>query len=95
MSTCLSSAMVCRNSTGRSAARSTSTRACTWVVDTRVSDAGFTEQTTRITAFALMGGIDIVVPEDAEVRARGLGIMGVFSGRRTTAPVRPRRQSSS
>jgi hypothetical protein len=49
-------------------------------------NASFTEQTSRITAFALMGGIDIVVPEDAEVRARGLGIMGVFSGRRTTGP---------
>ncbi len=49
-------------------------------------DASFTEQITRITAFALMGGIDIVVPEDAEVHARGLGIMGIFSGRRTSGP---------
>jgi hypothetical protein len=49
-------------------------------------DASFTGQITRVTAFALMGGIDIMVPEDAEVHARGLGIMGIFSGRRTTGP---------
>lgn len=49
-------------------------------------DASFTEQITRVNAFALMGGIDIVVPEDAEVHARGLGLMGMFSGRRTTGP---------
>lgn len=28
----------------------------------------------------------IAVPEDAEVHARGLGIMGIFSGRHTTGP---------
>jgi len=49
-------------------------------------DASFTGPVTRVTAFALMGGLDIVVPEDAEVRSRGLGIMGIFSGRRTTGP---------
>jgi Domain of unknown function (DUF1707) len=49
-------------------------------------DARFTEQVTRVTAFALMGGIDVIVPEDAEVHARGLGIMGIFSGRRTSGP---------
>jgi len=47
-------------------------------------DASFTGQITRVTAFALMGGLGIIVPEDAEVHARGLGIMGIFSGRRTT-----------
>jgi hypothetical protein len=33
-----------------------------------------------------MGGIDIVVPEDAEVHAHGLGIMGGFGGHRATVP---------
>lgn len=47
-------------------------------------NASFAEQTVRITVLALMGGIDIVVPEDAEVRAHGLGIMGGFGGRRVT-----------
>jgi Domain of unknown function (DUF1707) len=51
-------------------------------------DASFAGRITRVTAFALMGGIDIVVPEDAEVHARGLGIMGIFSGRRTSGPGR-------
>lgn len=49
-------------------------------------DASFAEQTTRITVLALMGGIDIVVPEDAEVRAHGLGILGGFGGRHATGP---------
>ncbi len=49
-------------------------------------DASFTEPITRVTAFALMGGIDVIVPKDAEVHARGLGIMGIFSGRRTSGP---------
>ena len=49
-------------------------------------NASFAEQTTRITVLALMGGIDIVVPQNAEVRARGLGILGGFGGRRATGP---------
>jgi hypothetical protein len=49
-------------------------------------NASFAEQTVRITAFALMGGIDIVVPEDAEVHTHGLGIMGGFGGHRVTSP---------
>lgn len=49
-------------------------------------NASFAEQTVRITVFALMGGIDIVVPEDAEVHAHGLGILGGFGGRRVTSP---------
>jgi hypothetical protein len=49
-------------------------------------NASFAEQTVRITVFALMGGIDIVVPEDAEVHAHGLGIMGGFGGHRVTSP---------
>jgi hypothetical protein len=49
-------------------------------------NARFTERTVRITALALMGGIDIVVPEDAELHAHGLGIMGIFRGHRTPEP---------
>jgi hypothetical protein len=49
-------------------------------------NASFAEQTVRITVLALMGGIDIVVPQNAEVRAHGLGIMGGFGGRRVTGP---------
>lgn len=48
--------------------------------------ASFAEQTVRITVFALMGGIDIVVPEDAEVHAHGLGILGCFGGHGVTGP---------
>jgi Domain of unknown function (DUF1707) len=49
-------------------------------------NASFAEQTVRITVFALMGGIDIVVPEDAEVHAHGLGIMGDSGGHGVTGP---------
>lgn len=52
-------------------------------------NASFAEQTTRITVLALMGGIDIVVPQNAEVRAHGLGIMGGFGGRRAPGPGQP------
>jgi DUF1707 SHOCT-like domain len=51
-------------------------------------NASFAEPIVRITVLALMGGIDIVVPEDAEVRAHGLGIMGGFGGRRAAGPGR-------
>jgi hypothetical protein len=52
-------------------------------------DARFAEQVTRIGVLAVMGGIDIVVPPDAQVRARGLGIMGGFGGRRASGAERP------
>lgn len=32
----------------------------------------------RIQAFAIMGGIDIIVPDDADVHVSGIGIMGGF-----------------
>lgn len=35
----------------------------------------------RIRAWAIMGGIDIVVPDDAEVSITGLGLMGGFDQR--------------
>lgn len=39
-------------------------------------DAQFTDGQTSITAFALMGGIEIITPADAYVDVRGMGIMG-------------------
>lgn len=41
-------------------------------------DARFEEPTVRINVFALMGGIEITVPEDAHVRVNGIGVMGAF-----------------
>lgn len=42
--------------------------------------ARFSERTTTIRAYAVMGGIEIVVPEDITVRIQGVGIMGGFDG---------------
>jgi hypothetical protein len=52
-------------------------------------DASFAEQTVRITAVAVMGGIDIVVPEDAEVRVHGLPLLGGFGGHRLSGTGKP------
>jgi hypothetical protein len=41
--------------------------------------ARFAEAEVTIRAFAFMGGISILVPEDAEVHVSGTGIMGGFS----------------
>jgi hypothetical protein len=38
--------------------------------------AQFTDGRASITAFALMGGIEIITPEEAYVDVRGIGIMG-------------------
>jgi hypothetical protein len=40
--------------------------------------ARFAEPVVTIRAFAVMGGIHIIVPEDAEVEVQGIGIMGGF-----------------
>lgn len=40
--------------------------------------ARLTERQVTIRAFALMGGIEVIVPEDAEVIVDGIGIMGGF-----------------
>jgi Domain of unknown function (DUF1707)/Cell wall-active antibiotics response 4TMS YvqF len=55
-------------------------------------DAQFSEREVTIRAFAIMGGVDIVVPEDAEVIVNGIGIMGGFdhSGSGAGAPGAPR-----
>ncbi|WP_225992406.1 DUF1707 domain-containing protein [Actinomadura montaniterrae] len=41
-------------------------------------EARFAEGEVTIRAFALMGGVDIVVPEDITVHVKGIGIMGGF-----------------
>ena len=43
--------------------------------------ARFADNPVTIHAWAVMGGIEIVVPEDAEVHITGLGIMGGFEHR--------------
>jgi hypothetical protein len=41
-------------------------------------DARFAQDTVTIHAVAIMGGIQITVPEDADVQVNGIGIMGGF-----------------
>lgn len=41
-------------------------------------DARFSEQTVTIHVVTIMGGVEITVPEDANVRVTGVGIMGGF-----------------
>jgi Domain of unknown function (DUF1707)/Cell wall-active antibiotics response 4TMS YvqF len=51
------------------------------VIDLR--DARFESGTTVITATAIMGGVQILAPEDVHVRVTGVGIMGGFTGTRS------------
>jgi hypothetical protein len=44
-------------------------------------EARFAEPEVTIRAFALMGGVSVIVPEDAEVNVQGIGIMGGFDDR--------------
>jgi Domain of unknown function (DUF1707) len=55
-------------------------------------EARFAEAEIHIRAFAIMGGIDVIVPEDVDVVVRGLGIMGSFDDNATGpgAPGAPR-----
>ncbi|MEV4257878.1 DUF1707 domain-containing protein [Spirillospora sp. NPDC049652] len=46
--------------------------------DIDLREARFTSTTVRINAVAIMGGIDIIVPDDVTVRVTGVGIMGGF-----------------
>ena len=46
-------------------------------------EAVFTETTVTINAVAIMGGIDIIVPEGATVHVNGVGIMGGFDDHAT------------
>ncbi|HWE88512.1 MAG TPA: DUF1707 domain-containing protein [Pseudonocardiaceae bacterium] len=41
-------------------------------------DAGFAQAETTIYAFAFMGGIEVIVPDDITVRVEGFGFMGGF-----------------
>jgi hypothetical protein len=41
-------------------------------------EARFTERVVTIRAFAVMGGVEVVVPDDAEVHVAGIGFMGGF-----------------
>lgn len=47
-------------------------------VDIDLRSARFAEQHTTITAVAIMGGIDIIVPNDIRVEVTGIGFMGAF-----------------
>lgn len=47
-------------------------------VDIDLRQATFAQQHTTITAVAIMGGIDIVVPDDVHVEVNGIGFMGEF-----------------
>jgi len=47
-------------------------------VDIDLRNARFAERQTTITAVAIMGGIDIVVPDDIIVEVTGSGLMGAF-----------------
>ncbi|RNL84548.1 DUF1707 SHOCT-like domain-containing protein [Halostreptopolyspora alba] len=50
-------------------------------------EARFTQREVTIVATAVMGGIEIIVPDDIEVRVHGLGVMGGFgSGGEVDAP---------
>ncbi|WP_306999100.1 DUF1707 SHOCT-like domain-containing protein [Amycolatopsis thermophila] len=49
-------------------------------VEMDLRSARFAERHTTITAVAIMGGIDIVVPDDIIVEVTGIGFMGAFEG---------------
>jgi hypothetical protein len=48
-------------------------------------EARFAERTVTIRTFAVMGGMNIIVPEDAEVDVQGIGIMGGYDDRASGA----------
>jgi hypothetical protein len=50
-------------------------------VEIDLTDARFEDAETTIQAFAVMGGIDIYVPEDITVQVNGTGFMGAFENR--------------
>lgn len=51
-------------------------------------EARFAERDVTIRVVAIMGGVNIIVPEDAEVHVTGVGIMGGFDSR-AAGPGRP------
>ncbi|HEY4453651.1 MAG TPA: DUF1707 domain-containing protein [Pseudonocardiaceae bacterium] len=48
-----------------------------------LTQARFAEAETTINAFTIMGGIEIVVPDDITVRVQGFGLMGGFDHKAT------------
>lgn len=50
-------------------------------VEIDLTQARFEEAETTIQAFAIMGGIDIYVPEDVTVQVNGIGFMGAFENK--------------
>lgn len=53
------------------------------IIDLR--DARFESGTTVITAAAIMGGVQVLVPEGVHVRVHGVGIMGGFNESQTNS----------
>jgi Domain of unknown function (DUF1707) len=47
-------------------------------IDLDLREAQFSQRDVTIQAFSLMGGVNIIAPEDIEVDVTGLGIMGGF-----------------
>ena len=41
-------------------------------------EARYAAQTVKIHVYAIMGGVEVTVPEDANVRVTGIGFMGAF-----------------
>jgi hypothetical protein len=53
--------------------------------------ARFAEKHSTITAVAIMGGVDVIVPDDINVEVTGIGVMGAFEleDRARTPPASP------
>ncbi len=49
-------------------------------------EARFVQREVTIIATALMGGVEIIVPDDVEVRVHGIGVMGGFGSSDEIAP---------
>jgi MFS family permease len=54
-----------------------------------LSEARFSAPETRITAVALWGGTEILVPDDIEVEVRGFGLFGLFGRRGARRGLKP------
>jgi hypothetical protein len=61
-------------------------------VEMDLREARFSEREVKIRAYCLLGGVDIVVPEDIEVDVAGVGIMGGFDHKESSTglPSAPR-----
>jgi hypothetical protein len=54
-------------------------------VEMDLREARFSQREVKIRAYSLLGGVDIVVPDDIEVDVEGIGIMGGFDHRGSNA----------